>query len=170
MDKRPAARMVFAQKAVWLRCSSVDDPPGIFSFVAPRHTAFCAKTAPLIIFRQALRNFRLPCHINCENQIIERCGIGDGRGGDRLGLCDGVESSIYREPIEIAANDELDWMFGGWKKRLDRSNRARRFSHSDSTCGNWPAKRRCGHLAKCARQIIAKSPVQTVLLQSASAH
>jgi len=52
--KRPAARRVFAQKAVWLRCSSVEDPPGIFSFVPPRHSAFCAKTAPLIIFRQAL--------------------------------------------------------------------------------------------------------------------
>src|SRR5713226_7009657 len=34
-DKRPAARRVFAEKAVWLRCSSVEDPPGIFSFVAP---------------------------------------------------------------------------------------------------------------------------------------
>src|SRR5258708_18697443 len=26
-DKRPAARRVFAEKAVWLRCSSVEDPP-----------------------------------------------------------------------------------------------------------------------------------------------
>src|SRR6266705_174461 len=34
-DKRPAARRVFGEKAVWLRCSSVEDPPGIFSFVAP---------------------------------------------------------------------------------------------------------------------------------------
>src|SRR6266705_6438105 len=33
--ERPAARRVFGQKAVWLRCSSVEDPPGIFSFVAP---------------------------------------------------------------------------------------------------------------------------------------
>jgi hypothetical protein len=32
--KRPAARRVFAEKAAWLRCSSVEDPPGICSFVA----------------------------------------------------------------------------------------------------------------------------------------
>jgi len=106
-DKRPAARRVFAQQAVWLRCSSVEDPQGVWasqalrvrfpklggaisrtavSFVAPpacktygleappacrtyglrlgdygserleapRHPAFCAKTPPLEIFRQAL--------------------------------------------------------------------------------------------------------------------
>ena len=53
-DTRPAARRVFAEKAVWLRCSSVEDPPGIFSFVAPRHPAFSAKTAPLVISKQAL--------------------------------------------------------------------------------------------------------------------
>ena len=52
--KRPAARRVFAERAAWLRCSSVEDPPGVFSFVAPRHPAFSAKTAPLGIFRQAL--------------------------------------------------------------------------------------------------------------------
>jgi len=53
-DKRPAARRVFGEKAVWLPCSSVEDPPGIFSFVAPRHPAFSPKTALFIIFRQAL--------------------------------------------------------------------------------------------------------------------
>ena len=53
-DKRPAARRVFAEKAVWLRCSSVEDPPGIFSFVAPRHPAFSPKTAPLAVSKQAL--------------------------------------------------------------------------------------------------------------------
>jgi len=53
--ERPAARRVSAEKAVWLRCSSVEDPPGIFSFVAPRHPAFSAKTAPLVVFKQALR-------------------------------------------------------------------------------------------------------------------
>jgi hypothetical protein len=52
--KRPAARRVFVQKAVWLRCSSVEDPRGIFSFVAPCHPAFCPKTEPFGIFRQAL--------------------------------------------------------------------------------------------------------------------
>jgi hypothetical protein len=44
------------EKAAWLRYSSVEDPPGIFSFVAPRHPAFSPKTAPLVIFRQALRD------------------------------------------------------------------------------------------------------------------
>ncbi len=53
--KRPAARRVFAEKAVWLRCSSVEDPPGIFSLGAPPNRPFSAKTAPFIIFRQALR-------------------------------------------------------------------------------------------------------------------
>src|SRR5437879_3112770 len=53
--KSTAARRVFAQKAAWLRCSSVEDPPGIFSFVAPCHPAFCAKTAPSIILKQALK-------------------------------------------------------------------------------------------------------------------
>jgi hypothetical protein len=53
-DKRPAARRVFAEKAVWLRCSPVEDPQGVFFFVAPRHPAFSPKTAPLGILRQAL--------------------------------------------------------------------------------------------------------------------
>src|SRR5579863_3580974 len=52
--KRPAARRVFEGKAVWLCCSSVEDPPGIFSFVAPCHPAFPSKTSPCGIFRQAL--------------------------------------------------------------------------------------------------------------------
>jgi hypothetical protein len=53
-DKRPAARRVFAPEAGWLRCSSVEDPRGIFSFVTPRHPACGPKTAPFRIFRQAL--------------------------------------------------------------------------------------------------------------------
>src|SRR5436190_8739903 len=52
--KRPAARRVFAPQAGWLRYSSVEDPPGIFSFVAPRHPACGTKTAPFRIFSQAL--------------------------------------------------------------------------------------------------------------------
>src|SRR2546425_3888664 len=59
-DKRPAARRVFGEKAVWLRCSSVEDPPGIFSFVAPRHPAFSPKTAPLVVSKQALRFTHAP--------------------------------------------------------------------------------------------------------------
>src|SRR5215204_5290754 len=53
-DKRPAARRVFVPQAGSLRCSSVEDPPGIFSFVAPRHPACGPKTAPFLVFRQAL--------------------------------------------------------------------------------------------------------------------
>jgi len=53
--KRPAARRVFAGRAVWLCCSSVTDRCGYAPFVAPRHPALPAKTAPLGVFRQALR-------------------------------------------------------------------------------------------------------------------
>jgi len=52
--ERPAARRVPAQQAVWLRCSSVKDPQGVFSFVAPCHPAPCPKTALFRIFSQAL--------------------------------------------------------------------------------------------------------------------
>ena len=62
--KRPAARRVFGQRAVWHRCSSVEDPQGIFSLVAPRHTALCPKTAPLIVIKRAVNlgiAFRFIC-------------------------------------------------------------------------------------------------------------
>jgi len=52
--KRSAARRVFAQKARWLRCSSVTDRWRVCSFVSPRHRAFSAKTGPHPIFKQAL--------------------------------------------------------------------------------------------------------------------
>src|SRR5271166_5039124 len=73
--KRPAARRVFAPKALWLCRSSVEDPPGIWasqalpfsfpnhgcalarkavSFVAPRHRAFGAKTEPFLFSKHAL--------------------------------------------------------------------------------------------------------------------
>ncbi len=56
--KDPAARRASRKSAVWLRCSSVEDPPGIFSLVAPRAIRpFPPKTAPFIIFRQALNGF-----------------------------------------------------------------------------------------------------------------
>ena len=48
---------VFAQKAIWLRCSSVTAPLGDASIVAPRHPGFCAKTGPLLVSKQALRIF-----------------------------------------------------------------------------------------------------------------
>ena len=56
---RPAARRVFAPKAAWLRCSSVEDPQGVFSSaraeaLAPRHPAFGPKTGPLVVSKQAL--------------------------------------------------------------------------------------------------------------------
>ena len=57
--KRPAARRVFGQRVVWLRCSSVEDPQGIFSLVAPRHTTLCPKTAPLIVFKRAVKRQRV---------------------------------------------------------------------------------------------------------------
>src|SRR6266571_8942922 len=55
--KRPAARRVFAEKAAWLRCSSVTDRWRVCSLVAPRHPAFCPKTGPLRILKQALIPF-----------------------------------------------------------------------------------------------------------------
>ncbi len=55
--KRLAARRGFAQKARWLRCASVTAPWQGSSLVAPRHRAFCAKTGPLLISKQALNEF-----------------------------------------------------------------------------------------------------------------
>jgi hypothetical protein len=61
---RPAARRVIAAKAVWLRCASVTNRCGYWPVrlaprvVASRHPALAAKTAPLGIFRQALRKFQ----------------------------------------------------------------------------------------------------------------
>jgi len=52
--KRPAARRVFAETVVWLRCSSVPDPQGVCSLVTPRQPAISPKTEPLPIFRQTL--------------------------------------------------------------------------------------------------------------------
>ena len=64
-DKSPDALRVFAVKVAWLRCSSLEDPRGIFSFVAPPssvagllrrtgcHPAFSPETGSLGIFRQA---------------------------------------------------------------------------------------------------------------------
>ena len=43
--KRPAVQRIFEEKAVWLRCSSVEDPAKVFSFVAPRRPPFSSKTA-----------------------------------------------------------------------------------------------------------------------------
>ncbi len=57
--KSPSARRVFAPKATWLRCSSAEDPPVVFSraraeALAPCHSAFGAKTGPLAASKQAL--------------------------------------------------------------------------------------------------------------------
>jgi hypothetical protein len=65
-DKRPAARRVFGEKAVWLRparecfrsCSVVAARSA--SFVAPRHPAFSPKTAPLVVSKQALSDWGCP--------------------------------------------------------------------------------------------------------------
>ena len=76
-DKGPAARRVFAEKAVWRRCSSVEDPPGVFSFVAPCHTALSPKTAPLVVFKQALTSaatFRkVPPSLRSAGAVQKRC-------------------------------------------------------------------------------------------------
>lgn len=55
--KRTAARRVFAQKALWLRCSSLTDRWRVCSLVSPRQRAFCAKTGPRRILKQALKGF-----------------------------------------------------------------------------------------------------------------
>src|SRR5437016_9066247 len=57
--KRPAARRVFEEMAVWRCCSSVTDPLGVCSLVSPSHPAISSKTGPLPIFRQALNVPRL---------------------------------------------------------------------------------------------------------------
>ncbi len=59
--KRPAAREVFTQEALWLRCSSVTDHWRVCSLVAPRHRASCAETGPLPILKQALRGAKPVC-------------------------------------------------------------------------------------------------------------
>ena len=84
--KRPAARRVFAPKALWLRCSSVEDPPGIFSFVeseqikscpasrAARHRAFGAKTEPLVFSKHALRQTVTAIHASrCWSRPVTHC-------------------------------------------------------------------------------------------------
>jgi len=76
-DKRPAARRVFAPKAAWLRCSSVEDPGRIFSFVAPRHPAFGAKTGPRGIFGHALSGH------GHEYDDVRCAQFGLGRGATR---------------------------------------------------------------------------------------
>jgi len=83
-DKRPAARRGFAQKAGWLRCSSVEYPQGIFSFVAPRHPAFSPKTAPLGISKQALRPLLTQHH--------------SSKGGERSRRLRSVEPSLKELP------------------------------------------------------------------------
>src|SRR6266511_5353467 len=52
--KRPAARRVFAEKAGWLRCSSVTARCGDAPSSRLAIQAFSTKTGPHVIFRQAL--------------------------------------------------------------------------------------------------------------------
>ena len=75
--KRTVARRVVGEKRVWLRCSSLKDPQGIWtsqsparwfprvgcalsrkavSLLAPRHAPVSPTTAPLGVFKQALRS------------------------------------------------------------------------------------------------------------------
>ena len=52
--KRTAALRVFAEKALWLRCSSLTDRWRVCSLVTPCQRAFSAKTGPRRILKQAL--------------------------------------------------------------------------------------------------------------------
>ena len=70
-DKKPDALWVIAGKAGWLRCSSVEDPQGIFSIITPCHPTFLTKTEPLGIFRQALSEIT-------RNTYQKRMECGDG--------------------------------------------------------------------------------------------
>ncbi len=102
--KRAAARRVFAEMVPWLRCSSVKDPPGIWasqalqrcfpqsgfalarravSFVAPRHAAISAKTAPLGIFKQALRQLFRPKTATAFHHSLCRIGLCHFNPGKR---------------------------------------------------------------------------------------
>ena len=55
--QRPAVRRIFEAKAGWRRCSSVEDPQGVFSFVAPCHPAFASKTASPSILKTRPKTF-----------------------------------------------------------------------------------------------------------------
>ena len=98
--KKPAARRVFAQKAAWLRCSSVEDPPGIFSFVAPRHSAFCAKTGPHGILKQALNRLSgsLPGQFGQRSfDLLHQLQAGFGLSPARdhvFGFCEHIEDGF----------------------------------------------------------------------------
>jgi hypothetical protein len=67
--KRPAARRVFGQKAFWLRCSVGAARRArwrVSSLVAPCYLAFCPKTGPLLILKQALKGLTEDDRIGCE--------------------------------------------------------------------------------------------------------
>jgi len=104
--KRPAARRVFAQRAVWLRCSSVEDPPGIFSFVAP-DTALCAKTAPLRIFRQALTRSRSSAP--CRSRLSKRSQCSSSLSRCRLNDCWRVPK-LSEQPILRPRKRTTQWL------------------------------------------------------------
>ncbi len=54
-SKDPPPQRVFAEKALWLRCSSLIDRWRVCSLVSPRQRAFSAKTGPRRILKQALK-------------------------------------------------------------------------------------------------------------------
>ena len=113
-DKRPAARRVFAQKAAWLRCSSVEDPPGVFSFVAPRHPAFGAKTGPFAVFKQALK-----ANVN-KVKSLGRLGAGSGHRRqrpqtDRLSSrAQMLECAGSMAPIIDGLSEQVEIVGGAW--------------------------------------------------------
>jgi hypothetical protein len=99
--KRTAARRVFAEKAGWLRCSSVTDPFGVCSFVAPRHPAFSAKTGSPLTFQTGSKGTGRIADVSAGETC---CGKGGGRG--RPGLRRHVvtfDAPRVGEPISVGA-------------------------------------------------------------------
>ena len=117
----------FAEKPAWLRCSSVEDPPGIFSLVAPRHPGFSAKPDPFE-FSDRLQKFSRRKNGRAEDALATAaslpsqlffspasssmrgrprcCSSGAARGNLLIGHCRPVGVSMYwgfglnRSPIQ----------------------------------------------------------------------
>jgi hypothetical protein len=93
-----------ADRGGWLRCSSVEDPRGIFSFVAPRHPPRRARNPASGQFSKHALNCRLPSGIRTH---IPYCNLYDVlKDTGEIGLlkCDveGVEQIFfesYPKPI-----------------------------------------------------------------------
>ena len=138
--KRRAARRVFAQTAVWLRCSSLTDPAGIRSLIAPScravtsrrrsHPAFCTKTGPLFILMQALwmsrarararrPDFRHPAplrHVSVYNNFTD---CNDCNDFSHFIICFPAPSRLWTLDL-----DRVDQLYAKCHHRVDRRLRA----------------------------------------------